>query len=139
MQFYTKCAVLKALCPVLERDLCRLHCISSKKDAIHSTELFCTLSTKRDSSYSRLLSIHCHFQEVWQQNMHTFNASSSGACCLCLHESRLALNIVARTKSAVLNFPYKTLLIGNLMFSSILDPFVQVFHRNLILRSLHCQ
>ena len=42
-----------------------------------------------------MLSIHCHFQQVWQQDMHTFSACSSGACCLCLHNQGKFLNIVA--------------------------------------------
>ena len=52
VQFYTKCAVLKALCAALERYVCRLHCIPIKK---------------RDSSYSRVLSTLFIFQKVRQK------------------------------------------------------------------------
>ena len=47
-QFYIKCAVLKTLCTVLERNLCRLRCLSIKRDSSVTVEccLYIVISNK---------------------------------------------------------------------------------------------
>ena len=46
------------------------------------------ISIEGDSIGSKVLSMHCHFQHVCQQNMHSSGASSSRAFWVCLYESR---------------------------------------------------